>query len=111
MPRCGGRTGNRCCFSITVDLSVASGPEGITEADLASPKAQFGLREGLDRVKDALDRFGLKATFATPAVMARVQAHGLRVLTQEGHEIAAEGFRHEDVSGLARDGRGGTDRR
>jgi peptidoglycan/xylan/chitin deacetylase (PgdA/CDA1 family) len=94
--------GNRCCFSITVDLSVASGPEGITEADLTGPKAQFGLREGLDRVMDALDRFGLKATFATPAVMARVQAHRLRVLTQEGHEIAAEGFRHEDVSGLSR---------
>ena len=95
--------GNRCCFSITVDLSVASGPEGITQADLTGPKAQFGLREGLARVKDALDRFGLKATFATPAVMARVQAHQLRVLTQEGHEIAAEGFRHEDVSGLARE--------
>lgn len=94
--------GFRCCFSITVDLSVAFGPEGVTEADLAGPKAQFGLREGFDRIKDALDRFGLKATFATPAVMARVQAHALRVLTQEGHEIAAEGFRHEDVSDLAR---------
>ena len=95
--------GQRCCFSITIDLSVASGPEGITEADLTSPKAQFGLREGFDRVKDALDRFGLKATFATPAVMAQVQAHELRLLTREGHEIAAEGFRHEDVSDLTRD--------
>jgi peptidoglycan/xylan/chitin deacetylase (PgdA/CDA1 family) len=94
--------GYRCCFSITVDLSVASGPDGITEADLSSPKTQFGLREGLDRVKGALDRFGLKATFAVPAVMARVQGHALRVLTQEGHEIAAEGFRHEDVSNLSR---------
>jgi peptidoglycan-N-acetylglucosamine deacetylase len=94
---------HRCCFSITVDLSVASGPEGITEADLAGPKAQFGLREGFHQVKDALDRFGLKATFATPAVMARVQAHALRLLTQEGHEVAAEGFRHEDVSRLVRE--------
>jgi peptidoglycan/xylan/chitin deacetylase (PgdA/CDA1 family) len=95
--------GKKCCFSITVDLSVASGPEGITAADLASPKAQFGLREGLDGVKGALDRFGLKATFATPAAMAQVQARRLRALTQEGHEIAAEGFRHEDVSGLTRE--------
>jgi len=94
---------HRCCFSITVDLSVASGPEGITAADFTSPKTQFGLRDGFDRVKDALDRFGLKATFATPAVMARVQAHALRVLIQEGHEIAAEGFRHEDVSAMARE--------
>ena len=94
--------GQRCCFSVTVDLSVASGPEGITEADLVSAKAQFGLREGLDRIRRALDRFGLKATFATPAVMARVHAHTLRVLTQEGHEIAAEGFRHEDVTAMPR---------
>src|ERR1700742_3547572 len=94
--------GHRCCFSITVDLSVASGAEGITEADLASPKARFGLHEGLDRVVEALSRFGLKATFATPAVMARVQARDLRVLTQLGHEIAAEGFRHEDVSAMPR---------
>src|SRR6185437_8455116 len=85
----------RCCFSITVDLSVASGPAGITEADLANPKTQFGLREGLDRVMDALGRFGLKATFATPAVTARVQALALREVTQRGHEVAAEGFRHE----------------
>jgi peptidoglycan-N-acetylglucosamine deacetylase len=92
----------RCCLSITVDLSVASGPEGITEADLAGTKAQFGLREGLDRLMDTLDRFGLKATFATPAVMARVQAHRLREATQQGHEIAAEGFRHEDVAVLSR---------
>jgi peptidoglycan/xylan/chitin deacetylase (PgdA/CDA1 family) len=95
--------GNRCCFSITVDLSVASGPAGITEADLASPKAQFGLREGFERITGALDRFGLKATFATPAVMARIQARELRGLTQQGHEIAAAGLKHEDVSAMARD--------
>jgi len=76
--------GHRCAFSITVDLSVASGPDGITEADLASPKTQFGLREGLDRVNDALDRFGLKATFATPAAMAPIQAHMLRVSDAAG---------------------------
>jgi peptidoglycan/xylan/chitin deacetylase (PgdA/CDA1 family) len=95
--------GRRCCFSITVDLSVASGPEGITEADLTNPKAQFGLREGLDRVRYALDRFGLKATFAVPALMAQIQSRELRELTQQGHEIAAEGFRHEDVFRLTRE--------
>ncbi len=94
--------GYRCAFSITVDLSVASGPKGIAASDLASPKAQFGLREGYARVKEALDRFGLKATFAVPAVMARVQARELRELTQGGHEIAAEGFKHEDPNGLSR---------
>src|SRR5262249_42530495 len=57
---------------------------------------------GLDRIRDALGRFGLKATFATPSIMARVQARELRELTQLGHEIAAEGLRHEDVTNLSR---------
>ena len=95
--------GNRCCVGITVDLSVASGPNGITEKDLTSPRAQFGLRDGLDHVLATLGRAGLKATFAVPAVMARVHGRVLRDLGAEGHEIAAEGLRHEDVSALSRD--------
>jgi len=95
--------GNRCCVGITVDLSVASGPHGIAEKDLTSPRAQFGLRDGLDHVLAALGRAGLKATFAVPAVMARVHGRVLRDLGAEGHEIAAEGLRHEDVSALSRD--------
>jgi peptidoglycan/xylan/chitin deacetylase (PgdA/CDA1 family) len=94
--------GHRCCFSVTVDLSVASGPDGITEADLFGARAQFGLREGLDRIRDALGRFGVKATFAAPVVMARIQARELRELAQDGHEIGAEGARHEDVANLSR---------
>ena len=31
--------GARCCVAVTVDLSVASGPEGVTAADLATPEA------------------------------------------------------------------------
>lgn len=95
--------GRRCAFNMTVDLSPASGPDGIVAADLANPKTQFGLREGIDRIVETLDRFGLKATFAVPAAMASIQAHTLRMLTQNGHEIAAEGFRHEDVTNLPRE--------
>ena len=84
--------GHRCCFSITIDLSVASGPAGITEADLANPKAQFGLREGLERITESLGRYGLEGDIRHACRDgARVQAHQLRVLTQAGHEIAAGG--------------------
>ena len=37
----------RCCVAVTVDLSVASGPEGVTAADLATPEALFGANQGL----------------------------------------------------------------
>jgi len=95
--------GARCCVSITVDLSAASGPAGITEKDLTGWRSQFGARDGLEQVLGALDRFGLRATFAVPAVMARIHGPLLRDLIAQGHEIAAEGLRHEDVTSLSRE--------
>jgi peptidoglycan/xylan/chitin deacetylase (PgdA/CDA1 family) len=45
----------------------------------------------------------MRATFAAPAIIAHIHRDLVRSLTAEGHEIAAHGFRHEDVSGLERD--------
>src|ERR1700691_4910093 len=87
----------RCCVSVTIDLSVASGPAGITAADLASPRAQFGARDGLEQVLRVLRQFDLRATFAVPAVIARAFPDTLRAVVAEGHEIAAQGLLHEDV--------------
>ena len=39
--------GNRVAAYVTVALSVASGPAGITAADLESSQGRFGLGEGL----------------------------------------------------------------
>jgi peptidoglycan/xylan/chitin deacetylase (PgdA/CDA1 family) len=94
--------GARCCFSVTVDLSVAAGPEGIRAADLTTGPAYFGMHEGLSGLRAVFARHGIRATFAVPAVMARIQAETVRSLAAEGHEIAANGLRHEDVSGLDR---------
>lgn len=94
--------GNRCCVSIVVDLSVAVGPEGIRAEDLKSDPAQFGAHDGLDQLLAVLRRHSLKATFAVPAAMARIHRERLRGLLDEGHEIAAHGLKHEDVSGLER---------
>ena len=95
--------GNRCCFRIVVDLAPACGPAGITPQDLATPDAYFGMHGGLSALTDVLRRRGLKATFAVPAVMAEIHADTIRALHGEGHEIAAHGFKHEDVSLLGRD--------
>ena len=95
--------GARCCAGITVDLSVAGGPEGIRHADLETPEAYFAGNEGLSTLLGVLKRHGLQATFAVPAVIAHIYPERMRALVSEGHEIAAHGFRHEDVSGLDRD--------
>jgi peptidoglycan-N-acetylglucosamine deacetylase len=95
--------GERCCFRIVVDLAPASGPDGIKPADLATPDAYFGMHGGLRDLCALLKRRGLKATFAVPAVMAEIHADTIRRLRDEGHEIAAHGFKHEDVSTLGRE--------
>ena len=38
-----------------------------------------------------------------PAVIAEIHGDTVRRLRDEGHEIAAHGFKHEDVSTLGRD--------
>ena len=92
--------GARCCVGVTVDLSVAAGPEGIRGADLRTPEAEFGAHQGLSALLATLRRHDLRATFAVPAVLAHIQAEQIRSLVAEGHEIAAHGFKHEDVSAL-----------
>src|ERR1700761_6336372 len=93
--------GHRCCFTVVVDLSIARGPEGIRAADLMHPDAYFAAHDGLDQLLAVLRHFGVRATFAVPAVIARLRTERLRALVAEGHEIAGNGLKHEDVSGLS----------
>jgi peptidoglycan-N-acetylglucosamine deacetylase len=92
----------RCCFRVVVDLSPPSGPDGIKPADLATPDAYYGMHGGLDALCAVLKRYRIKATFAVPATIAEIYAGKIRALPDEGHEIAAHGFKHEDVSRLDR---------
>ena len=94
--------GGRCCTMITVDLSLATRREGVTERDLSTDRAMFGLNEGLDAVIALLESFHLKATFSVPAVMASCYGERLVELQSAGHEIAVQGFQHEDVGELSR---------
>ena len=93
----------RCCFRVVVDLAPASGPEGVKPQDLTTPDAYFGMHGGLRELCGTLGRYGIKATFAVPAVIAEIHGDTVRRLRDEGHEIAAHGFKHEDVSTLSRD--------
>lgn len=95
--------GKRCAIHIVVDLSVASGPEGITPRDLASPAAVFAAHDGIDLVLSALAKHKLRATFAVPAVIAECYPARVQAIAALGHEIAAHGFKGEDVSRLGRE--------
>ncbi|MFP6747632.1 MAG: polysaccharide deacetylase family protein [Alphaproteobacteria bacterium] len=93
---------NRCCLAVTVDVSLASKGEGLRVQDLAGDRAMFGLREGMAQLLRTLARHDIKATFTVPGAMAEMLGDTLRDLVSSGHEIAAHGFKHEDVSGLER---------
>ena len=95
--------GKQCACVIVVDLSVASGPEGVTPGDLTTAASQFGTQVGLSSLLDTLQRFGMTATFAVPAVIAELYPATVRAILERGHEVAAHGFKHEDVSQLAKD--------
>jgi peptidoglycan/xylan/chitin deacetylase (PgdA/CDA1 family) len=99
----GWPAGMRCCFSVTVDLSVAVGPAGIRPQDIGTPEAFFALNDGLEQILRALRRHSLKATIAVPAAIASLWPDVVETVLKDGHEIAANGFRHEDVTNLPRE--------
>ncbi|GAA3544085.1 allantoinase PuuE [Amycolatopsis ultiminotia] len=87
-----------CCFGITVELGPACGPGGITARDLDTPENYYGLHGGLDALRETLAGHGMRATFAVPGVIAELYPEIVRALHAEGHEIAADGWRREDIS-------------
>ena len=93
--------GKRCCLSLVVDLSPASTPAGITAGDLTHPTSLFGITVGLQNIMQLLRRFDLRATFVVPAVMAEIYPDRIKAIRDDGHEIAAGGWKHEDVSTLS----------
>ena len=92
---------NRCCFNVVVDLSLASGAEGLVASDLATTDAVFAMGDGLAGVLDVLASHKIVATFAVPAAMVKIYPQSVETVLKRGHEVAAEGLFHEDVSQLS----------
>jgi peptidoglycan-N-acetylglucosamine deacetylase len=64
---------------------------------------QFGNRVGVPRVARLLDRFGVRASFYVPAVIALTYPDEQRALAAAGHEIGIHGWIHELNSALPRE--------
>ena len=95
--------GNRCAVQVVVDMNVASTAEGIIARDIEGDAAVFGATEGLAQLRAMLTRHRIRATISVPAVLAKVRAASIKALAADGHEIAAGGWKGEDVSTLPRD--------
>lgn len=83
--------GHQCACVLVVNLSVASGPQGIIPSDLSTAAGQFGTQIGIRSIPDVLQRFGMTATFAVPGVMADLYPAMVNAILENGHEVAAHG--------------------
>lgn len=69
-------------------------------------KGQFA-RVGLERILALLDRYGIRATFFTPAWTAQQYSDLVREVVRRGHEIAAHGYLHENLAEVDAEGEQG----
>jgi peptidoglycan/xylan/chitin deacetylase (PgdA/CDA1 family) len=57
----------------------------------------------VEQILRVLRNHSVKATFAVPAVIASLRPDIIETVLKDRHEIAANGFRHEDVTNLSRE--------
>lgn len=92
--------GAQCAALITVNLDaeffwLSLSPDSVNRPKTLS-MGQYGMDRGLERVLDVLDRYGVKATFFAPGRVAEVYPIKLQEIIQRGHEIALQGYEHEN---------------
>jgi peptidoglycan/xylan/chitin deacetylase (PgdA/CDA1 family) len=91
---------HQCAVVIVVDCSVHADSEGIGPKDVKRHIAEFGAKVGIGRLFDLFGKYEMKATFAVPGVLGELNPSGVREIIKRGHEVAAHGYKHEDVSKL-----------
>ena len=60
----------------------------------------YGTHRGLTRILDALDEWGVKATFFIPGVAVEKYSEKIMEIDKRGHEIALHGYAHENFHDL-----------
>ena len=101
--------GMRSAFLFSVDVD-AEAPwlwshreGGLPDRLGALEQRRFGPREGLWRLTDMLEGFGVKGSFYVPSVVAELHPEILPRLHAMGHEIGLHGHLHELVAETSQD--------
>jgi len=74
--------------------------EGVPGTLAAVEHRQYGMRRGLARMVDMLDRLGIRGSFFVPGVVAEENPDLLPGLLARGHEIGLHGYFHEIVADI-----------
>lgn len=84
------RSNNRFCF-ITNDVETTS----ILHHELRDETGKLVLEQGMPRLLDLYDEFGLKATFFYTGYIANLYPEVVKMAHSRGHEIASHGYSHK----------------
>lgn len=94
--------GKKCAAMVTINLNAELFWLQLDPSCSSMPKTlslgQYGMTRGVERILDILDEKGIKGTFFTPGWVAEhYRDHVLNIKNRE-HEIAALGYRHENMA-------------
>ncbi len=86
----------KCAAMITINLDAELFWIQVDPTVIDKPKArsmgQYGMTNGLPRVLEVLDKYGIKATFFVPGKIAEWYPEDLKTIVAKGHEIACRGY-------------------
>lgn len=86
----------KCAAMITINLDAELFWIQVDPTVIDKPKArsmgQYGMTNGLPRVLEVLDKYGIKATFFVPGKIAEWYPQDLKTIVSKGHEIACRGY-------------------
>jgi len=88
--------GARCAVAISFDADHETIPlRDADESPMRISQGQYGNRQGVPRILNALAKHDAKATFFVPTVAALLYPDEQRRVVSEGHEIGIHGWIHE----------------
>ncbi|ETX29896.1 polysaccharide deacetylase family protein [Roseivivax isoporae] len=96
----GGRR-SAACFSVDVDAEspyLWQHRKGLPRTIATVEARRFGVRTGLWRLLDMLDRVKVRGSFFVPGVVADLHPEVLPALVERGHEVGLHGWLHELVA-------------
>lgn len=94
----------KCAVTVTINLDaeyfwLSMFPDSIHRPKTLS-MGQYGPNRGLQRVLDALDQYGISATFFVPGKVAEIYPDHIQEIVRRGHEIGHHGYAHENFGHL-----------
>jgi peptidoglycan/xylan/chitin deacetylase (PgdA/CDA1 family) len=101
LPEVGRESAARLTVALTFDADALSG--GILRGDppVKLSHGEFGIRVGIPRILDLLEREAIPATWFVPGHTVETWPATARDIASRGHEIGCHGWYHEDFSTLS----------